>query len=67
MPFRFRPVYRWSVNFVQVSSPLKLWKTSYLHPWEEEEEEEEEDEDDDSGIKAMKEMDVQWEEFSLQL
>ena len=54
MPFRFKALYRWSVNFVRVSSPLKLRKTSYLHPWEEEEEEDE-DEDDDDGLKPMKE------------
>ena len=48
-----------------MSPPLKLRKTSYLHPGEEKEEEE--DKEDDGGIKAMKEMDVQWDEFSLQL
>ena len=55
MPFRFKALYRWSVNFVWVSSPLKLKKTSYLHPWKEEEEEEEDEDEDDDGIKAMKE------------
>ena len=53
MPFHSKALYRWSVNFVWVSSPLKQRKTSYLHPREEEEE------DDDDGIKSMKEMDVQ--------
>ena len=52
MPFRFKALYIWSVNFVWVSSSLKLRKTSYLHP--QEEEEEDKDEDDD-GIKAKKE------------
>ena len=52
MPFCFKALYRWSVNFVRVSSPLKLRKTSYLHPREEEEEDEGEDDD---GIKAKKE------------
>ena len=37
MPFCFKLVYRWSVNFVRVSSPLKLRKTLYLHLREEEE------------------------------
>ena len=50
MPLRFKALYRWSVNFVRVSSPLKLRNTSYLHPREEEE-----DGDDDGIIKAMKE------------
>ena len=60
MPFRFKPAYRWSVNFVRVSSPLKLRKTSYLHLREEED-------DDEDWIKAMKEMDAQRAEFILQL
>ena len=36
-PFCFKVVYRWSVKFLQVSSPLQLRKTSYFHLWMEEE------------------------------
>ena len=36
-PFCFKVVYRWSVKFLQVSSPLKLRKISYFHLWLEEE------------------------------
>ena len=50
MPFCFKPAYRWSVNFLRVSSPLKLRNTSYFHLLEEEEE-------DADGRRAMKEMD----------
>ena len=34
MPFRLNASYRWLVNFLRVSEPLKLIKTwySYLHP-----------------------------------
>ena len=52
MPFCFKLVYRWSVNFVRVSSPLKLRKTLYLHLREEEEV-------GNDWFKAMKEMNVQ--------
>ena len=41
MPFCFKLAYRWFVNFVRVSLPLKLRMISYLHP------QEEEDDDDD--------------------
>ena len=60
MPFCFKPVYRWSVNVLRVSSPLKLRNTSNFHLLQEEEEEEEEeddDDDDDDGRRAIKEMD----------
>ena len=56
MPFCFKPVYKWSVNVLRVSSPLKLRNTSNFHLLEEEEEEEEDDDDDD-GRRAIKEMD----------
>ena len=55
MPFCFKPVYKWSVNVLRVSSPLKLRNTSNFHLLEEEEEEEEDDDDD--GRRAIKEMD----------
>ena len=51
MPFCFKPVYRWSVNFLRVSLPLKLRNTSYFHLLEDEEEE------DADGRRAIKEMD----------
>ena len=57
MPFCFKPVYKWSVNVLRVSSPLKLRNTSNFHLLEEEEEEEEDDDDDDDGRRAIKEMD----------
>ena len=62
MPFCFKPVYKWSVNVLRVSSPLKLRNTSNFHLLKEEEEEEEEEEDDDDdddngGRRAIKEMD----------
>ena len=31
MPFHFNALYRWLVNFLRVSEPLKLIKTSYLY------------------------------------
>ena len=31
MPFRFNASYRWLVNFLRVSEPLKLRKTSYSY------------------------------------
>ena len=37
MPFCFKATYRWSVNLLRVSSPLKLRKTSYFHYGVEEE------------------------------
>ena len=45
MPFRFNASYRWLVNFLWVSKPLKMIKTlySYLHAGIIEEEEEEEE------------------------
>ena len=58
MPFCFKPVYKWSVNVLWVSSPLKLRNTSNFHLLKEEEEvEEEDDDDDDDGRRAIKEMD----------
>ena len=60
IPFCFKPVYRWFVNVLWVSSPLKLRNTSNFHllqEEEEEEEEEEDDDDDDDGRRAIKEMD----------
>ena len=36
-PFCFKVTYRWSVKFLQVSSPLKLRKRLYFHLWLEEE------------------------------
>ena len=52
MPFCFKVVYRWSVNFLRVSSPLKLRNTSYFPPLEEEKQEEQEND----GRRAIKEM-----------
>ena len=43
MPFCFKALYRWSVNLLRVSSPLKLRNTSYFPPLEQEEEEQEDD------------------------
>ena len=57
IPFCFKPVYRWSVNVLRVSSPLKLKITSNFHLLEEEEEVEEEEDNDDDGRRAIKEMD----------
>ena len=60
MPFCFKPVYKWSVNVLRVSSPLKLRNTSnFLLLKEEEEEEEGDDEDDgdDNGRRDIKKMD----------
>ena len=58
MPFCFKLVYRWSVNVLRVSSPLKLRNTSNFHLLEEEEEEEDGDgDDDDDGRRSIKEMD----------
>ena len=34
---QFFPIYRWSINFLRVSSPLKLRNTSYFHLLNEEE------------------------------
>ena len=58
MPFCFKPVYKWSVNVLRVSTPLKLRNTSNFHLLkEEEEEEDDDDDDDDDGRRAIKEMD----------
>ena len=51
MPFCFKDLYRWSVNLLRVSSPLKLRNTSYFPPLEQEEEEQEDD-----GRRAIKEI-----------
>ena len=51
MPFCSKVVYRWSVNLLRVSSPLKLRNTSYFPSLEQEEEEQEDD-----GRRAIKEM-----------
>ena len=56
MPFCFKPVYKWSVNVLRVSSPLQLRNTSNVHLLEEEEEEED-GHDNDDGRRAIKEMD----------
>ena len=51
MPLCSKAVYRWSVNFLRVSSPLKLRNTSYFPSLKQEEEEQEDD-----GRRAIKEM-----------
>ena len=56
MFFCLKLVQRWSVNLLQVISPLKLRNTSNFYLLEEEEEEEDDDDDDD-GRRAIKEMD----------
>ena len=43
IPFCFKAAYRWSVKFLRVSLPLKLRKTSYVHPYIEEEDERDEE------------------------
>jgi hypothetical protein len=43
MPFYFKVVYRWAVKFLQVSVPLKLRNTWYLHPRKAKEDEQDED------------------------
>ena len=57
IPFCFKPIYRWFVNVLRVSSLLKLRNTSNFHLLEEEEEVEEEEDNDDDGRRAIKEMD----------
>ena len=54
MPFCFKPVYKWSVNVLRVSSPLKLRNTSNFHLLKEDDDD---DDDDDDGRRAIKEMD----------
>ena len=51
MPFCFKALYKWSVNLLRVSSPLKLRNTSYFPSLKREEEEQEDD-----GRRAIKEM-----------
>ena len=59
MPFRFNASYRWLVNFLRVSEPLKLIKTwySYLHPGTiEEEEGKHEDEEEEEAFSVPIEL-----------
>ena len=58
MPFRFNASYRWLVNFLRVSEPLKLRKTSYsyLHPGVIEEEEEGKHEEEEEAFSVPIEL-----------